>query len=60
MPNDFGFLEAERADQCVHADGGMRHIQTVGGDGGIADAGKIGCNHSESLRQQWDERFPHE
>jgi hypothetical protein len=43
VPDNSGFLHAQRSGKSVGADGGRLHVQAVSGNFGIADTGEIGA-----------------
>src|SRR3979411_2807900 len=44
----------------MNADGGTLHVQTVGGNVRVSDAGKVWRNYGEPIGQSWNNRFPHQ
>ena len=52
VANDFRFLHAERLGEIVDADCGAFHVEAVGGNVGIADAGQIRRDNGEALGER--------
>ncbi len=44
----------------MNADRGILHVQTVGRNVGVSDAGQIWSDYGESFGQHGDDRLPHE
>ncbi len=44
----------------MNADGGALHIQTVGRNIRVSDAGQIGRDYGETLGQSGNDRLPHQ
>jgi hypothetical protein len=42
----------------VNADGGLRHVGAVGGNG-VADTGEVGSDNREFFAERWEKRNPH-
>src|SRR2546430_17711434 len=44
----------------MNADGGTFHVQTLGGDIRVSNAGQVWCDYGEALGQRRNDRLPHQ
>src|SRR5204863_10163532 len=58
VSHDLSFLHAERLSEIMNADGCTLHVQTMGGDIRVSDAGSVWCDYGEALGQHGNNRLP--
>src|ERR1700676_3262762 len=51
MSHDLGLLHSERLGKVMNTDGGILHVQTVGGDVRVSYPGQVWCDYGKPLGQ---------
>src|SRR5487761_408085 len=59
VSHHLGLLHAEGLSEAMNADGGALHVQTVGRNVRVSDAGQVWCDYGEALRQDGNDLLPH-